>query len=46
VDVNVGKPTLPYIEEAHADRRANPFVKVEADEIRAEVCCIEWDLSP
>lgn len=35
-----------HVEEAHADRRADPFVQVEADEIDLELAHPEVDLPP
>jgi hypothetical protein len=44
--VDIGEPAFLDIEEAHADRGADPFVQVEADQVGAEIGDVEGDLAP
>ncbi len=46
VAIDIGEAVLGDIEAAAADRRADPFVQVEADEVDAESAHVEFHLAP
>jgi hypothetical protein len=46
VPVDRVEPAFADVEEAEADRRPDPFVQIEADEIHAEIGDLEIELAP
>ncbi len=44
--IDVGKPVLGDIDEAHADGRTDPLVQIKGDEIDAKALRIDVDLAP